>query len=249
MSSLLPSSVPASVVSGTKKRLAASTVGRGWPCAASRGATPLPGTHKVEDRVRACVGLLPGRLPVDEITPVAVPTAAQEAARDLVRAPDRYGPPERWPIKTRCCTTAGPGCGADRRRWPAPREPASSTSPTRSTLIDSARSAVKISEWYTLSPAVCLDRMMISARRTSSRVSAIESAPATIAPTNAGTFRCAFTPALAGSVSCAATSCGSPHCSASATTGPSPAQDTKFVIEHPSLPTCGEAPTPQQSLT
>src|SRR5664280_1785484 len=53
-------------------------------------------------------------------------------------------------------------------------------------------------------------------------------APATIAPTNAGTFRCAFTPALAGSVSCAATSCGSPHCSASATTGPSPAQDTKF---------------------
>src|SRR5664280_2861668 len=46
----------------------------------------------------------------------------------------------------------------------------SSTSPTRSTLIDSARSAGKISEWYTLSPAVCLDRMMISARRTSSRV-------------------------------------------------------------------------------
>src|SRR5450759_94995 len=41
---------------------------------------------------------------------------------------------------------------------------------TRSTLIDSARSAGKISEWYTLSPAVCLDRMMISARRTSSRV-------------------------------------------------------------------------------
>src|SRR5450759_11075 len=46
----------------------------------------------------------------------------------------------------------------------------SSTSPTRSTLIDSARSAGKISELYTLSPAVCLDRMMISARRTSSRV-------------------------------------------------------------------------------
>src|SRR5664280_2768490 len=42
--------------------------------------------------------------------------------------------------------------------------------PTRSTLVDSARSAGKISEWYTLSPAVCLDRIMISARRTSSRV-------------------------------------------------------------------------------
>src|SRR5664280_1403024 len=48
------------------------------------------------------------------------------------------------------------------------------------------------------------------------------------APSTLGTFLRAFTPALAGSVSCAATSCGSPHCSASATTGPSPAQDTKF---------------------
>src|SRR5450759_2269654 len=75
-----------------------------------------------------------------------------------------------------------------------------------------------------------MDRLFgeVRAPSRSRSVSAIESAPATIAPTNAGTFRCAFTPAVAGSVSCAATSCGSPHCSASATTGPSPAQDTKF---------------------
>src|SRR5450759_3270980 len=67
-----------------------------------------------------------GTLVVDELlatTPAAYARLWRYCCEvDLVtevRAPARP-----WPIRTRCCTTAGPGCGADRRRWPAPRAPA-----------------------------------------------------------------------------------------------------------------------------
>jgi hypothetical protein len=56
-------------------------------------------------------------------------------------------------------------------------------------------------------------------------MSSIESAPATIPATNAGTFNRAFG---AGTVSRSATSASSPHPDASATTGASPAHDTRF---------------------
>ena len=59
-------------------------------------------------------------------------------------------------------------------------------------------------------------------------MSSIESAPATIPATRAGTFRCALTPPLSAKVSLSATRSASPQACARATTGASPAVDTRF---------------------
>jgi len=56
----------------------------------------------------------------------------------------------------------------------------------------------------------------------------IESAPATIPATSAGTFRYAFTPPAARKVRVSAARLCRPQRSASASTGASPAHDTKF---------------------
>ena len=62
----------------------------------------------------------------------------------------------------------------------------------------------------------------------SSSMSSIESAPATIPVTSAGTFRCAFAPPFYGRVRLSATSSDRPQRCASVTTGANPAHDTKF---------------------
>ena len=61
-------------------------------------------------------------------------------------------------------------------------------------------------------------------------ISSIESAPATIPATSAGTFNRAFGD---GTLSFSATSPDSPHDSASTITGSSPAHDTKFGSSKP----------------
>ena len=57
----------------------------------------------------------------------------------------------------------------------------------------------------------------------------MQSAPATIPATNAGTFRYALAPADLGTVTVEATSSDRPQDSANAITGASPAHDTRFA--------------------